>query len=76
MNKKYEHIGILPLELPPGPNPKLRVETGETFEFDMAPELETFLLQVGLIREALTSRTPVTATPPSKPMKLTTKDEA
>jgi len=62
MTKRYEHIGLLPLMLPPEA-PTLRVETGEVFEFDLAPELETFLLNVGLIREATTTRSPVTAMP-------------
>lgn len=62
MTKKYEHIGILPLEIPTGGTHRLRVETGETFEADLPPELEGFFLRVGLIREAFDSRVPATAT--------------
>ena len=61
MIKKYEHIGILPLEIPQGSR-TLRVETGETFEADLPPQLESYYLRVGLIREAAYSRVPATAT--------------
>lgn len=61
MIKKYEHIGILPLEIPQGKR-TLRVETGEMFEADLRPSQESFFLRVGLIREAAESRAPATAT--------------
>ena len=53
--KKYEHIGILPLELPMGDKKILKIETGEAFEYDFAaqaPTLEPFLFQAGLIHDA------------------------
>ena len=61
MIKKYEHVGILPLEIPQGKR-TLRVETGETFEADLSPQQESFFLRIGLIREAAESRAPATAT--------------
>jgi hypothetical protein len=61
MTKKYEHIGILPLEIPQGTR-TLRVETGELFEADLTPSQEGFFLRVGLVREASASRAPATAT--------------
>lgn len=61
MTKKYEHIGILPLEIPQGGR-TLRVETGETFEAELSPKQESFFLRTGLIREAQESRAPATAT--------------
>lgn len=60
MMKKYEHIGVLPLRIPPE-KPTMRVETGETFEADLTPEYEGWLLRVGLIRVATASRQPATA---------------
>ena len=48
--KRYEHIGILPLEITQ-PTGTLRVETGETFEADLPDTLEQFFLRAGLVRE-------------------------
>jgi hypothetical protein len=75
VTKKYEHIGILPLEIPQGSR-TLRVETGELFDADLPVELEGYFLRTGLIREAVQFSPPATATFLTRPSLVSTSEDA